>query len=155
MSVQYNFFRVPVVDSREIQDEINQFLRSVDVVQVKKEFVGQGRESFWALAVEYLSGNHSNSSGKKKTVDYKAVLSPDDFAVYARLRDWRKDRAAQEGVPPYVIFTNEQLAEIVEKGIGSLNSLGQLPGIGEARIKKYGKEILGVLGQTNDGQSKG
>lgn len=55
MSVQYNFFRVPVIDSREIQDEINRFIRSVDVVQVKKEFVGQGKESFWALVVEYLT----------------------------------------------------------------------------------------------------
>ena len=50
--------------------------------------------------------------GGKQRVDYKEVLSPADFALFAKLRDWRKATAEQEGIPVYAVLTNEQLAAI-------------------------------------------
>ena len=43
--------------------------------------------------------------------DYKQVLKPEEFEVFSRLREWRKGVAEKEGVPVYVVFSNEQLAE--------------------------------------------
>jgi superfamily II DNA helicase RecQ len=36
-------------------------------------------------------------------------LSEADMGVFNRLREWRSKRCRQEGVPPYIIFTNKQL----------------------------------------------
>jgi hypothetical protein len=67
----------------------------------------------WALAVEYLEGPALSGPGKtrggKPRVDYKEVLSPADFALFAKLRDWRKTTAEKEGIPVYAVLTNECL----------------------------------------------
>jgi len=101
------------------------------------------------MIIEYLSGEGATSakSGKanRKRVDYKEVLSPEDFALFVRLRDWRKQVAASEGVPVYTIFNNEQLAVIAERRISSLSELQGIEGVGEARVKKYGETIVSIL----------
>jgi hypothetical protein len=51
--MQWAFYRIPVTGGDESAD-LNRFLRSVRVLTVHREFVGQGDASFWALAVEYL-----------------------------------------------------------------------------------------------------
>ena len=51
------------------------------------------------------------------------MLKPEEFEVFSRLRDWRKGVAEKEGVPVYVVFTNEQLAEMVKKKVGTKAAL--------------------------------
>jgi hypothetical protein len=45
---------VPVKSLAEAEGEMNAFLRSHRVLAVKKEFVPDGENSFWAFCVEYL-----------------------------------------------------------------------------------------------------
>ena len=78
----------------------------------------------------------------------REVLSPEDFAVYVRLRELRKTIAAEEAIPPYSVFTNEQLAAIVTGRVSSKADLGKIAGIGEARLEKYGSRFLSLLGNT-------
>jgi len=78
-------------------------------------------------------------------VDYKDVLSPEDFAVFAKLREWRKKTADAEAVPVYTIFNNEQLAKIVEKKIITKKALQEIEGVGEARVKKYGDAVISIM----------
>jgi superfamily II DNA helicase RecQ len=77
--------------------------------------------------------------------DYKEILSPDDFAVFAKLRELRKEMAQAEAVPVYTIFTNEQLAQMVQDRCGSKADLEKVAGVGDARIEKYGPRFLGLL----------
>jgi superfamily II DNA helicase RecQ len=69
--------------------------------------------------VEYLDGGGAGGlvpGGKLPKVDYKEVLKPEEFEVFSRLRDWRKAVAEKEGVPVYVVLSNEQLADMVRRG---------------------------------------
>ena len=75
-------------------------------------------------------------------------LSPDDVAVLSRLQDWRRDRAARDAVPAYVVAPNATLAEIAQRRPATLGELVEIKGLGPARVEKYGHEILAVLGQT-------
>jgi len=162
MSIQFKFFHIPTVNSESSEAELNTFLRSVKTVQVKKECIILTSHAYWSIMVEYLEagkGNRSDSrtgevtSGKSK-IDYKEILSPDDFALFAILREWRKETAAQEAVPVYTIFTNEQLAKIVEKKITSIGSLQEIEGVGDARIKKYGNVITALVAQGQPGKEE-
>ena len=63
--------------------------------------------------------------GKNK-VDYKEILTPEQFAVFARLRELRKEIASREAVPVYTIFTNEQLSQMVQASPDSMVALGNL-----------------------------
>ena len=153
--MQWSFFRISVVGG-EAADDFNRFLRSVRVLTVNREFVSQGEGSFWALAVEYLPQEGSLSRPARAAgssaakVDYKAELPAEDFAYFARLREWRKLMANQEAVPVYTIFTNEQLAEIAKRRCSSLSALGEIDGIGQGRLDKYGAAVLDIMVSSED-----
>jgi len=61
-------------------------------------------------------------------------LSQEDFALFVKLRDWRKQAASLEAVPVYTIFTNEQLAAIAQKRTATLSDLKTINGVGESRV---------------------
>ena len=124
---------------------MNAFLRSHRVLAVRKEFVSDGENSFWSFCVEYLesaSAGMAPPGSKLPKVDYKEVLKPEEFEVFSRLRDWRKGVAEKESVPVYVVFTNEQLAEMVKKKVSTKAGLKEIEGVGESRIEKYGDAVL-------------
>ena len=143
--MQLKLFIVPVKNLSVPEGEMNGFLRSHRVLAVRKEFVSDGENSFWTFCVEYLESAPAGIAApgsKLPKVDYKEVLKPEDFEVFSRLRDWRKGVAKQEGVPVYVVFTNEQLAEMVRKKAGTKAALKEIEGVGDARVEKYGAAVL-------------
>lgn len=101
--MQLRFFRVPAVGGPELEADLNRFLRSVRPLTVDRQFVAAGAHSFWSLCVEYLASPkvRAEQAGRER-VDYKAELTPEAFAVFARLREARKAIAAEEGgwMPP-------------------------------------------------------
>jgi hypothetical protein len=62
-----------------------------------------------------------------------------------RLRDLRRRIAAEEGVSAYVVFPNAVLAALAAKPPSTLAELAALGGMGEARVRKYGRRILALL----------
>lgn len=153
MSLQIRFFSIPLINASDFEDDLNLFLRSVQTVNLHRELVCQESRYYWAIAVEYMSGNtpeareRKREPGKKK-IDYKEVLSPEDFEIFARLRDWRKETAAKEGVQLYNVFMNDQLAAMVQNRVVSKNGLKSIEGVGEGRIAKYGDAVLSILNEV-------
>ena len=92
-----------------------------------------------------VAGQPRGTKGRPK--DYKEILSADDFAVFAKLRELRKEIAQREAVPVYTVFTNEQLAQMVENRCRSKTDLEKITGVGDARIEKYGQGFLELLQQ--------
>ena len=144
----FEFIQIPANGQGSAKEELNKLLRGGRIASVRKEFVGNGEDSFWAFCIEFLDGpvgaEKSRSSGPK--VDYKEVLSVADFAVFAKLRDLRKAISEKEAIPAYAIFTNEQLAAMVTGRVDGLSALGEINGVGTARIEKYGAAFVAMLG---------
>ena len=146
--MQLKVFVLPIKNLGAAEVEMNAFLRGHRVLAVKKEFVPDGENSFWTFCVEYLDGGGGGGlvpGGKLPKVDYKEVLKPEEFEVFSRLRDWRKAVAEKEGVPVYVVLTNEQLAQMVQKKVNSKTGLKEIEGVGDARVEKYGESLLALL----------
>jgi superfamily II DNA helicase RecQ len=146
----FKFFTIPIHDAGQAEAELNSFLRSHKVLSVDRRWVEQGSSSFWSFCVDYLeTSSGATSDGRQSVqrgkVDYKEVLSPEEFAVFARLREVRKAIAAAEAVPVYTIFTNEQLARMVQAKVVDRAGLEKIAGVGDARIDKYGARMLEVL----------
>ncbi|MFT3726358.1 MAG: DNA helicase RecQ [Terricaulis sp.] len=68
-----------------------------------------------------------------------------DGKLFQALRNWRQETASAGGIPPYVIFHDATLAEIVAAKPKNLEALGKVAGIGEAKLKRYGAEVLAVV----------
>lgn len=135
-------------------DVLNGFLRSHRIVSVERQFVADGANSFWSICVTFVESRLTVSASargdaSKKRIDYREVLNDHEFAIFAKLRTLRKSVADQEGVPAYALFTNEQLAEIVRRNVTSKTALGEISGVGEARVEKYGDQFLTALQQVN------
>lgn len=139
------FFIISIRDGDGAADEVNQFLGAHRIVAIDREFVQDGANSAWAICVTYLQTSSRPPAGKRGKIDYREVLSEADFAVFAKLRALRKTLAEKEGVPAYALFTNEQLAEMVQRQARTLTALREIDGVGEARVKKYGEEFLAIL----------
>jgi superfamily II DNA helicase RecQ len=150
--MQLRFFLVPVAATDEAAAELNRFLASHRVLAVERQFIGDGPNSAWTICVSFddsgATGTPRPGIGKRGKVDFKDVLSHAEFAVFARLRALRKEKADAEGVPAYAVFTNEQLAEMVQQRIGSAEALRDIAGVGAGRAEKYGKPFLEVLAQA-------
>ncbi|NDK36783.1 HRDC domain-containing protein [Rhodovulum sulfidophilum] len=146
--MRVDFFTIPVQAGAEATEELNRLLSSTRILTVDRQFVADGASSFWSVCVVSQTGPvkpGKSPAGKKGAVDYREILSAEDFAIYARLRDLRKELAEREGVPPYAVFTNEQLAAIVQGRVSSLTALRKIDGIGEARADKYGKSVVTLM----------
>jgi len=71
-----------------------------------------------------------------------------DPVVYQALAAWRRRRAANEEVPAFHVFANRVLAAIAEARPRSPEELIAVPGVGPAKLERYGNEVLEVVAST-------
>ncbi len=76
----------------------------------------------------------------------RSGLTGDALALLEALRQWRLATARRTEVPPYVIFHDKTLAEIAQRRPASTHDLAQVPGIGPAKLERYGPDLLAILG---------
>jgi ATP-dependent DNA helicase RecQ len=71
---------------------------------------------------------------------------PDEAVpVFERLRAWRGATAKEQGVPAYVVFHDATLRQIAAQTPTTLAELGEISGVGENKLAKYGQQILDTL----------
>jgi len=69
----------------------------------------------------------------------------DQAALVAALRTWRRDRAAADGVPAFLVAHDRTLADLALRRPRDRRALLACHGIGPARLARYGDELLAVL----------
>jgi DNA helicase-2/ATP-dependent DNA helicase PcrA len=83
-----------------------------------------------------------STRGRRPT---KPALAGAAGSLYDDLKRWRKDRAAADGVPAYVIFHDTTLGAIAERRPTTLGELSTISGVGPSKLERYGDELLGVV----------
>jgi DNA helicase-2/ATP-dependent DNA helicase PcrA len=71
---------------------------------------------------------------------------PADQRLAGELRAWRLDRARRDEVPPYVVFSDRTLQELASMRPTSPTELLAIHGFGTTKVRRYGSELLGLLG---------
>ena len=74
-----------------------------------------------------------------------ASVPPADAALFEALRSVRRELAAEKGLPPYVIFHDSTLRAVAAARPRTLAALGELPGVGQAKLAAYGQAFLVVV----------
>ncbi len=146
----FRFFQVPAYGD-DAENALNQFLEQNRIVQIDREFVGAAQGGgHWAFCVEYLADPARTESEPTKpkpgtrrpALDYREVLDSETFAVFAKLRQIRKQLADAEGVPPYSVANNGQLSGMATNRVATEADLRAIAGFGETRLAKYGADLL-------------
>ncbi|MGV8833607.1 MAG: DNA helicase RecQ [Devosia sp.] len=79
-----------------------------------------------------------------------AVQLPEPaMSVFNALREERLRIAKQQGVPPYVIFHDATLKAMALAMPAHPHDMLNLPGVGQAKLDRYGEAFLAVLAQQN------
>ncbi len=68
-----------------------------------------------------------------------------DDPLWLALKAKRTELAREQGVPPYVIFHDSTLLEILSQRPTTLDELARVSGVGQAKLARYGESFLGVL----------
>ena len=156
--MELKFFRVPVFDSTPAEAEVNRFLQQHRILSMESQLIADGLNSAWTLCVQYearrqshqnyqstgsTSYNFGSSPGSK--VDFKAIMSPPQFACYSRLRELRKRLAERDGIRPYNVFTNNQLSAMVFERTSTRAAVAKIEGVGGIRMQKYADAFIDVV----------
>ena len=89
-----------------------------------------------------------DTSSKRATKAARASayeVPPEDESLWQALRELRTRLSREAGVPPYVIFHDATLREMVRLRPSSPSELLTLQGIGEKKLERYGVAFLEVL----------
>ncbi len=130
--------------------ELRGFLAGKQIISVCERFFIKDNVPYWTIMLRYKSdADIAYSEGKEEQRDarkdeYRSLLDENSMPIFNLLRDWRNKQAKDEGVPPYILFTNRQIAEIASKSPENLNQLAAIEGVGKNKLEKYGKEVLAV-----------
>ncbi len=97
----------------------------------------KGEESFYLRDVVKAK----NKSKKNEEVD----LGRHDQILWQALKKLRMDLASDQGVPPYVIFSDASLLEMVKKRPVEGEKFMYISGVGEYKLAKYGEVFIEVI----------
>ena len=98
------------------------------------------------LADPTVTQTQTQTEPQPVTPPSPAPLSEEAQARLERLSAWRKRTAAAEGVPAYIVFSNDTLAKIAAAEPQTLDDLGGVRGVGPVKLSRYGEAVLNVLG---------
>ena len=81
----------------------------------------------------------------------EAFAGANEDPLWQALRAKRMELAREQGVPPYVIFHDSTLLEILNRKPQTLDEMGQISGVGQAKLAKYGDAFLQVVEEVANG----
>ncbi|HLQ24555.1 MAG TPA: DNA helicase RecQ [Acidiferrobacterales bacterium] len=102
----------------------------------------RGEERLWLRR----ETTHKKTKMKKAAPRTRTgFTSETDSALWGALRARRLELAKAQGVPPYVVFHDATLTEMVARRPQTLTEFAELSGVGERKLAAYGADFLGVI----------
>ncbi len=136
--------------------KFNEFLANNIVEKTDDHFFQIENNVYWTYAFHYECENYVS---KKTQIIKKAEIKNDIFSgltekeklLFQKLKLWRNEKAKSEGINSFIICHNTQLVEITKIMPDSLEKLKTINGIGKQKAEKYGKEILEIIKNKDEG----
>ena len=104
----------------------------------------KGESDVWLRRdVEVATRKVSKAERGSRAKEGYAEVSDDP--LWLALKAKRMELAKEQGVPPYVIFHDSTLLEILNRKPESLTEMSQITGAGQAKLQRYGDAFIEVL----------
>ncbi len=102
----------------------------------------QGEQALYLRKEELNASSNKQASTK---VSRKIQIAPQDQELWEELRQCRKYLADEYNVPPYVIFHDATLKEMIDSLPQSASELLRISGVGDSKLEKYGADFLEII----------
>jgi ATP-dependent DNA helicase RecQ len=90
----------------------------------------------------------AKKKGEKRGAAAAAQALPEDQALFERLRALRKRIADDQGVPPYVVFSDAVLRAFASEKPATLAAFRGISGVGDTKLERYGEAFVAAITQT-------
>ena len=140
--MQIRLFTIPIGDSGTALEEMNRFLRTNKILEVHDQLVSNKNGACWCFCVRYIERALNPVSGNKMKVDYRKVLDDETFKKFSGLREIRKRVAAEEGIPAFAVFADEELAGLAKLGTITEKGMLSVKGIGDKKVERFSKHFI-------------
>lgn len=94
-----------------------------------------------------LRRDRPKTRGSRRT-KHSADMRPGADSLFDRLRAERAAVAKAQGIPPYLVFHDATLRAMASAAPSSLDAMAKLPGIGQAKLARYGAQFLKVIAKA-------
>lgn len=125
-----------------------EFAADKEVVDYVEHFFFHEKKPYLTIILSYREIAPEERRRIQRESNPRNELDETEKIVFDALREWRAARAKQEGIPPYLIANNRQLAKMIKMKAASKADLTNVGGIGEAKVESYGEEMLKVIAQA-------
>lgn len=140
--MQIKLFTIPIGDSGSAQEEMNRFLRGNKIIEVQNQLISNENGAYWCFCVRYIERAFVPAEAHKGKTDYKHVLDEATFQKFSKLREIRKQAAAEEGVPAFAVFTDEELAGLAKLEKITPQTMLSVKGIGDKKVERFAKHFI-------------
>jgi ATP-dependent DNA helicase RecQ len=106
----------------------------------------RGEQSVW-LRRDVQPAKRTSSKIERSTRAREAFAGANDDPLWQALKAKRMELAREQGVPPYVIFHDSTLLEMLNCKPQTLGEMGRISGVGQSKLMRYGDDFLEVLEQ--------
>ncbi len=115
-----------------------------EAIEIKDHFFVHERRPVLAVMVAYRESRDMRRPARDGELrkDWRAELDAREKALYDEVRTWRARTAKRDGIPPYLILTNRQAAQVAARRPATSADLRTIEGFGEAKSSRWGEEIL-------------
>ena len=120
-------------------------------VELPVELIGQSGVNQAESKKTGIDSKKNDAAHKKseyKRGEFLRNLSAEDAGLYEAIKDWRRHAAEEENVPPYVIFGDRTIEDLIFKKPRTVRQLLNVFGIGEIKAEKFGSALLRLVENT-------
>ncbi len=89
--------------------------------------------------------NASGATRQRRRGATPLDITDADRGLFEALRAWRREEAAEQAVPPYVIFHDRTLADIAQTRPRNTQALSRIDGVGQGKLDRYGEAVLRLV----------
>ncbi|BAN35210.1 ATP-dependent DNA helicase RecQ [Sulfuricella denitrificans skB26] len=111
----------------------------------------RGEQEVWLRRDAEPAKKSRTSKAERGARAREAFAGANEDPLWQALKAKRTELAREQGVPPYVIFHDSTLLEILNRRPGTLREMSEITGVGQAKLAKYGDEFLQVLEHETNG----
>jgi len=104
----------------------------------------RGEQFVW-LRREADPVTRKRQRAERTTKSREPFAGANDDPFWLALKAKRLELAREQGVPPYVIFHDSTLLEILNQRPATLEKMAQISGVGQTKLDRYGAAFLDVL----------
>ncbi|HEY7987059.1 MAG TPA: HRDC domain-containing protein, partial [Methylophilaceae bacterium] len=110
----------------------------------------RGEQDIWLRRDAEVS-SRKTSKIERASRAKEAFAGANDDPLWLLLKAKRMELAKEQGVPPYVIFHDSTLLEILNQKPQTLDEMGRISGIGQAKLARYGDAFLKEIENATNG----